>query len=472
MGRLTSYADSSYWNEPAWVCDGPDELNDCYWQDQWQVSQLRQESYNYDAVGNRRGIADSVALGNRLIRLNGYTMQYDADGNLLSKSGNGISMTLTWNGLGQLASVTRNGVVTTFGYDGLGRRVRKTVNGVTKYFLHDGDNLVLQLDANGNRELEFSYYPGVDQPHAVRRSSDGAMFYYTTELPGHVTGLVNSANQVVNSYSYTPFGTAIDSVEQVAQPFRFTGREYDRETGLYYYRARYYDPGVGRFISEDPIGLAGGINVYAYAGNDPLNATDPFGLSPMGCPEGYVWAMDQDDSGIEFYCAQQMEPVIIRAKGGGAPFSSNFGNPSARGGEWHRAGVSIGGRGTGSSNVSGDALRRIQSECGRAVLATTYSWGSDALTAGTLKAGVMAISKAGHFARLADQTSGALHSLHVWQSRVYYGSAVQAAQVTGGGVVDGLPLTLGEGPLRSMWSIVPIAGSIHQSLQAFDACGG
>ncbi|HEV2147523.1 MAG TPA: RHS repeat-associated core domain-containing protein [Longimicrobiaceae bacterium] len=66
--------------------------------------------------------------------------------------------------------------------------------------------------------------------------------------------------------------------KQVENPLRFTAREYDPETGLYYYRARYYDPALARFISEDPIGLEGGINPYAYAGNDPVNFTDPFGL--------------------------------------------------------------------------------------------------------------------------------------------------------------------------------------------------
>ncbi len=68
--------------------------------------------------------------------------------------------------------------------------------------------------------------------------------------------------------------------ESVRNPFRYTGREYDAESGLYYYRARYYDPALGRFLSEDPIGLEGGINPYAYVGNDPVNNRDPSGLCP------------------------------------------------------------------------------------------------------------------------------------------------------------------------------------------------
>ena len=176
--------------------------------------------------------------------------------------------------------MTTNGSTTTFGYDGLGRRVRKTVNGVMTRYLHDGDNLVVQTDGAGTRQLEFSYYPGVDHPHSVRQSATGNLYYYATSQPGHVTALVNRYDQVVNRYEYAPFGGAISTTEQVSQPFRFAGRELDTETGLYYNRARYYDPALARFISEDPIGLAGGVNQYAYAESDPINATDPYGLAP------------------------------------------------------------------------------------------------------------------------------------------------------------------------------------------------
>jgi len=284
MGRLTQWTDTEHSpGEPYTVCEDPTQIygDGCTTFYPIESNTLRSETYTYDAVGNRTDRGGTVQTGNRLTSFNGYTMTYDDDGNLLTKSGNGVSQSFTWNALGQLASVTTNGSTTTFGYDGLGRRVRKTTNGVATYFLYDGDNIVMQLSSTGQPQLEFSYYPGVDQPHAVRQSSTGAVYYYVTSQPGHVSALVNASGQVVNRYDYTPFGQAIATTEQIAQPFRYTARQLDSETGLYYYRARYYDPAIARFISEDPIGLAGGVNQYAYVGNDPINRLDPSGTCEL-----------------------------------------------------------------------------------------------------------------------------------------------------------------------------------------------
>ena len=83
----------------------------------------------------------------------------------------------------------------------------------------------------------------------------------------------------VKEFTEAPWGDAVADTGLVVR-YHFAGREYDGESGLYYMRARYYDPALGRWISEDPIGIAGGLNVYAYAGNDPVNLTDPSGLDP------------------------------------------------------------------------------------------------------------------------------------------------------------------------------------------------
>ncbi len=255
-------------------------------------------SYFYDSLGNRKDsptAVGSIDPGNRLRRLNNLRMDYDAAGNLLSKRAlNPLDTTqvqrqdsLFWGATGRLDSVhtwdsqghlTRVG----FGYDGWGRRVRKTVGTVTTRFLWDGDALLMDLDSAGNRVAEYTYYPGVDNPHSVLRHDRGdTTFYYVKDLPGNITGLVRrtaTGVAVANSYDYTPFGDAATGEGDVPNRLLYAAREWDTETQLYYNRARYYDAAVGRFVSEDPIGLAGGINPYVYADNDPLDERDPSGL--------------------------------------------------------------------------------------------------------------------------------------------------------------------------------------------------
>ncbi len=132
----------------------------------------------------------------------------------------------------------------------------------------------LRIRRNG---LLCSSSSGMDQPHTVKRG--GSVYYYLADGPGNVVGLLDASGTLVNEYHYSAWGEAEVEREEVAQPYHFTGREWDAEAGLYQYRARWYDPELGRFLSEDPIGLAGGINGYAYAENDPVNHNDPSGLT-------------------------------------------------------------------------------------------------------------------------------------------------------------------------------------------------
>jgi RHS repeat-associated protein len=113
----------------------------------------------------------------------------------------------------------------------------------------------------------------------------GQQHFYALDLPGsNVRGLFyaqSATNTVVShQYGYGPFGEVQGASGSTSQPLRFAARELDATAGLYYVRARWYDASMGRFISEDPIGLAGGINNYAYAANDPVNLSDPTGLCP------------------------------------------------------------------------------------------------------------------------------------------------------------------------------------------------
>jgi RHS repeat-associated protein len=248
------------------------------------------ESYSYDTLGNRLDGGATYIPGNRLTSFAGYTLSYDPDGNITHKSKTGFDQYFYWNSVGQLDSVKTNGAVVRFGYDGAGRRVRKSTTTQTLWYIYNGSQVVLEVDsATGNRLRVYHYYPGVDHPHTMVEG--GHTYYYLTGMGnGSIVGVIDSTGVLKSRYGYTPFGTLEDSLETVTNPIRYAGREYDAETRLYYFRARYYDPQLARFVSEDPAGLDGGINQYAYVGNDPVNNTDPSGLV------GHSGLGDEDDT--------------------------------------------------------------------------------------------------------------------------------------------------------------------------------
>jgi RHS repeat-associated protein len=96
-----------------------------------------------------------------------------------------------------------------------------------------------------------------------------------------VTDLTDSTGVTAKSYAYDAYGNIVDQTGTVDQPYTYTGREFDAETGLYYYRARYYDPTIGRFLQKDPIGYPGDIKFYRYVRNNPIRFRDPYGLFDM-----------------------------------------------------------------------------------------------------------------------------------------------------------------------------------------------
>lgn len=101
-------------------------------------------------------------------------------------------------------------------------------------------------------------------------------FYHSDHL-GSVRAITDSTGSITNSYTYDAYGNALTATETITNPYRFTGREYDPETGLHYYRARYYDSNAGRFINEDPLLFVDGLNANFYVGNNPANWVDSWG---------------------------------------------------------------------------------------------------------------------------------------------------------------------------------------------------
>jgi RHS repeat-associated protein len=250
----------------------------------------------YDVVGNPSDLGATLDAGNRLRVFNGVTMTYDADGFMVKRQTSTTTDSLVWDDFGRLVSVIRTvptSSTTTFTYDGFGRRIKKVSGATTVQYVWDGDQLLAETDANGAMTQSYSYYPGVDQPRSVTVGSQ--TYLMSAEPDGTVNGLIKTSDKTVAvQYAYTPWGeleTNVDSIGGVrVNSLRWKGLLYDKETGLYYVRARYYDPATRRFISEDPIGLEGGINEYAFGSSDPVNRSDPSGLSDNGFTGCWVLA--------------------------------------------------------------------------------------------------------------------------------------------------------------------------------------
>ena len=242
-------------------------------------------TYQYDAAGNRTSLArnngtasllpSAVAsatydAANEQTQFAGATLAYDANGNLISDGVN----TYQWDARNRLVSIS-GGATATFNYDALGRRTSKTVNGVASQFAYDGNDISAEI---GGGAVGASYLSSlnIDEPF-IRQTSTGNEHFHTDAL-GSSLALSNAQGSSAITYTYEPFGkTTVTGTS--ASAFQYTGRENDG-TGLYYARTRYYNPSLGRFIQQDPIGFWGGdLNLYAYVHGNPMNLADPYGLA-------------------------------------------------------------------------------------------------------------------------------------------------------------------------------------------------
>jgi RHS repeat-associated protein len=239
--------------------------------------------YTYDMAGRRIEMSGSWARtalpaavtttaydsANRLTQWGAETLNYDANGNLTSDGPNSYS----WNARDQLSTIG-GGLAAAFQYDSVGRRTTKNVSGTSTSYVFDGSNTVQELTA-GSPSANILTGMRLDE-RFVRTSSEGTQTILRDAL-GSTLALLDDTGDVTTEYSYDPFGATVQTGQATLQSAQYTGRDND-DTGLYFYRARYYLPEFGRFISEDPIAFATSMHRYAYVDSDPIDWADPLGL--------------------------------------------------------------------------------------------------------------------------------------------------------------------------------------------------
>ncbi len=221
------------------------------------------------------------------------SFQYDNDGNMTpGYTPDGYLMTMTYDAENRLKTLTYS--------DG-------TDNYETRYF-YSGDSLLAKIEKyknsqkidetrfiraeflpiqerDGNNSVTREYTWGLDMGGGIggllNFAQSGQNYLYLYDGKGNVTALIDGSQNVVASYRYDEFGKLLKKVAIVDQPFRFSTKQYDEQTGLSYYGSRYYSPTTGKWITRDPLGELGGINLYGFVGNNPVNWVDPYGEYPL-----------------------------------------------------------------------------------------------------------------------------------------------------------------------------------------------
>ncbi len=260
------------------------------------TSVLETVAYTYDAAGNRTSRTTSVGSRqdtpyqaaydetNRLTSLTlrpgtaqatTFTLGYDDNGNLATKTeqGTGALTRYSWDARDRLVRIEGPALTAEFKYDALGRRVSRTVNGVSGAFVYDGRQAIGEVR---NGQLAETLLSGLAIDEVIARYSQTGNRTYLTDALGSVFAQTRADASVVNFYAYSPYGESSSTAPDEGNAIQYTARENDG-TGLYYYRARYYDPVLKRFISEDPAGMEAGTNVYSYVGGMPTMFIDPTG---------------------------------------------------------------------------------------------------------------------------------------------------------------------------------------------------
>lgn len=273
----------------------------------------KDETYLLDGVGNRVSLQtvngdQSDAVGYQANNMNEYSQigaaaqVHDDNGNLLSDGDRNYH----YDAKNRLVRVSTPGgtTIASYKYDAFGRRIEKRAGNETVRYVHFGKQVLEERNAFNEVQRSYVYSRGVDEVVQLTTAANGRYYYHDNSL-GSVVALTNESGSVIERYRYGAYGETTvlgaDGVTELAasvvgNPYGYTGRRLDQETGFYYYRARFYSPERGRFIQRDPLGYADGMGVYAYVGNNPVNYVDPDGLMAK---EAADWVADNADAVLD-----------------------------------------------------------------------------------------------------------------------------------------------------------------------------
>lgn len=229
--------------------------------------------------------ATTADAANRIVQFGAASYSFNQEGQTTAKTDVSGTTSYQWDARGRLTRATLpSGQSVDYGYDALGRRVNRAASGLTATFQYDAADVVVDRVSDGSA---YDYINGLDIDDKLRQSggSWGTMNFLQDNL-GNTVGLVGISGGLVESnQQYDVFGSSAGSART---RYGYTGRERDELSGLMHYRARWYDSQQGRFISEDPIGFAGGTNLFVYVGNNPVSYIDPSGYILLNLVTGVI----------------------------------------------------------------------------------------------------------------------------------------------------------------------------------------
>lgn len=246
-----------------------------------QITSLARSNDAYAWTGNYNFNRNYTTNGLNQYTASGITnLSYDARGNLTgsvdsTNPNNSANEAYTYNGLNQLTGVS-GGHSATLAYDPASRLYQVISGASTARFLYDGVNMIGEYNGSNALQRRFIPGPGTDEPIAwYEGASTTDRRWLQADERGSIVAVTDAAGNTLAINRYDEYGFPQGNTGR----FQYTGQVWLGEVGLYYYKARMYSPGLGRFLQTDPIGYGDGLNWYNYTGGDPINSTDPSGLS-------------------------------------------------------------------------------------------------------------------------------------------------------------------------------------------------